>query len=387
MEYFTVPNGKQELTNIHSLIKGLFLIPVNATKVLYLHSPFCARRCRFCAYSAVVPFNQDEVEYFYHQVLPGQIEFYAEALKTVPFDQVFFGGGTPNLVSGKILDELLTTIPGFQRIPQKMIEVNPGILTDDHIQALAKWNFTMVSMGVQTLDEKVLEKNNRSSVAVEKLQALCSKLHSAGMMTSIDLLALINHGDVSDLGQVRDDLDKIMSLVKPVEIVLHTNYREELPPALLHSMINIIKEMIVQHPEYCCVNSLLAAEDAEIYHREYPAFRLMRENPSYTFYMQPLVPRPGTYGHNMLALGQYRGISLITDFLENSFYLSQKRFKVRTLDSDPGYFEKKRLDFVRYQKNRQQLGLKYPEIADEPIVNLNDYYEYKKICQKLSAFI
>lgn len=387
MTYFTSHDGKQELNHIHSILKDLFLIPVNYINVLYLHAPFCFKRCSFCAYSAVVPVDPEEIKYFYECVLPGQIEFYSDALKAVPFQQVFFGGGTPNLISGIMLDELFAGIPGFEQIPQKMIEVSPGTLTEEHIKVLSKWKFTLVSMGVQTLDEAVLKKNNRSFVGIERLHTLCSHLNDADILTSIDLLALINHGDISDLDQVRDDLDQAMSYIYPVEIVLHINYRQELPVSLLQAIIDLIREMTVKYPAYRCVNSLLAEEDAQEYHSKYPAFRLMRENPSYTFYMQPLVPRPGTYGHNMLALGQYKGISLISDYLDHSFYLSQKRYKVRTSDSDPRYFDKKKQDFLQYQKIRRQLGLQYPEIAEEPFVNESDYKEYKKIIQKLADYL
>lgn len=387
MANFALHNGKQELNSIHSIINDLFLIPVNSINVLYFHSPFCFKRCSFCAYSAVVPVSQDEIRNFYERVLPGQIDFYSEALRNVFFQQVFFGGGTPNLISGMLLNEMFGRIPGFKQIPQKMMEVNPGTLTDEHIKVLSRWNFTLVSMGVQTLNEEVLEKNNRSFTGIDKLQNICSKLCDAGIQTSIDLLALINRGDITDLDQVRDDMDKVMSVVCPVEIVLHINYRQELSEPLLRAIIDLIKEMIGKYPEYRCVNSLLSEEDAYEYHRQYPAFRLMRKNPSYTFYMQPLVPRPGTYGHNMLALGQYKGISLISDYLDNSFYLSQIRYKVRTSDSDPQYFEKKKQDFLQYQKIRQQLSLDYPEISEEPFNNSSDYKEYKKIIKKLSDYV
>ncbi len=376
----------QELSNIHSIIRDLFLIPVNRINVLYLHAPFCARRCRFCAYSAVVPSGQDEIRYFYEQELPAQIGFYSEVLKTVPFQQAFFGGGTPNLISGVMLDEMLARIPGFAEIPQKMIEVNPGTLTDEHVEVLRRWGFTLVSMGVQTLDEGVLQKNNRNLVGLEKLRRLCGNFHDAGIMTSIDLLALIGNGDASDLAVVRDDMHKVMSEVCPVEIVLHINYREELPVQLLQAIINLIREMTTRRPEYRCVNSILSEGDAQEYHDKYPAFRLMRDKFLHTFYMQPLAPRPGAYGHNMLALGKYKGISLISDYLDNSFYLSQKRYKVRTLVSDPDYFEKKRLDYLQYQKTRRQLGLYCPEIAENPFYDENDYVEYKKLVQQLTDY-
>ena len=379
-------NLAQEFSNIHSIIRDLFLIPADSINVLYLHAPFCAKRCSFCAYSAVVPSGQDEIRNFYEQELPAQIGFYSEVLKTVPFQQAFFGGGTPNLISSMMLDEMFARIPEFSKIPQKMIEVNPATLTDEHVDVLRRWGFTLVSMGVQTLDEDVLQKNNRNFVSLEKLCMLCGNFHDAGILTSIDLLALIGDGDASDLATVQDDMEKVMSEVYPVEIVLHINYREELPVSLLQAIINLIGEMTTRHPEYKCVNSILSEGDAQEYHDKYPAFRLMRDKLSYTFYMQPLVPRPGTYGHNMLALGKYKGISLISDYLDNSFYLSQKHYKVRTLASDPDYFEKKRLDFLQYQEIRRQLGLYCPETAETPFYDENDYVEYKKLVQQLTDY-
>ncbi|MFA6807566.1 MAG: radical SAM protein [Eubacteriales bacterium] len=387
MAYTVLHEVEQNLKDIHSLINDLFLIPVSYTNVLYIHAPFCFKRCSFCAYSSLVPSNGDEIRNFYENILPGQVEFYSGVLKTAKFQQVFFGGGTPNLISGVLLDQMFSMLSGFKRIPQKMFEVNPWFLTDEHIEVLKKWDFTLISMGVQTLNRDVLKKNNRDYVGVEKLRAICSSLHGAGIMTSMDLLALINRGDISDLEQVRDDLDKIMSDVCPTEIVLHINYRQELPVSLLSEIIKLIREMIGRYPEYQCVNSLLTEAEAAKYYRKYPAFRLMRKNQSYTFYMQPLIPRPGTDGHNMLAIGHYKGINLITDYLDNSFYLSQKHYKVRTCDSNPQYFEKKKNDYLEYQKIRRQLGLYYAEIPDSPFYNSNDYETYKKIIGKLAKYI
>ena len=348
----------ERIGRIHSLINELFIIPNRYKNVLYVHSPFCKNRCAYCAYSSVVPVNEFEIMYFFRDVLFPQLKKYERALKATFFDQVFFGGGTPTLATAEQLETVFERIPALTQAAHRFIEASPDTLNQNHISLFGKWRFDLVSIGVQSLWPRVLKKNRRAVTDSVHLSGLCQELAEKGIPASIDLLALIDQGDDSDLKQVGKDLRELAQKVAPAEIVLHCNYHIKCPPDLLLKIIRLLRRFIKDYPEYHCINALLEDSEAQTYAGLHPAFRLRRSSLDVCHYMQALVPRPGTWGHNMLALGHYRDIRLITDYWDTSFYLSRRRANIRSKKTDPEYFRLKKRDARRDEKIRRQIGLK-----------------------------
>ena len=81
---------------------------------LYVHIPFCERRCDFCYYLSYEGISTSEVD-TYLDALPRELARYCNkpAIEGRPFDYVYFGGGTPSLLSLRRLDTLLTAQPAF----------------------------------------------------------------------------------------------------------------------------------------------------------------------------------------------------------------------------------------------------------------------------------
>lgn len=77
------------------------------------------------------------------------------------FDEVYFGGGTPTILSPKQLNQIFDMIPDFGKIPNKCIEASPNTLTLEHIELLARKKFSFLSLGIQSLDEKLLKRYGR----------------------------------------------------------------------------------------------------------------------------------------------------------------------------------------------------------------------------------
>ena len=120
---------------------------------LYVHIPFCARKCRYCDFASQ-PLAAD----------PALPERYLAALAREaacrraeidgPLHSIFIGGGTPTLLSGAQLRQLWTeVIAPFPRLPDAEItlEANPGTLSDEVLAAIAELPFTRVSLGVQSV--------------------------------------------------------------------------------------------------------------------------------------------------------------------------------------------------------------------------------------------
>ncbi len=123
---------------------------------LYFHIPFCAKKCDYCAFYSLA--NQgDEIKKEYFDALMRQIDFF-ETDKTV--STVYFGGGTPPLLG---IGRICTII---RRIKEKFdlaqeceitVEINPGMVCRDDLQALFDAGVNRLSIGIQSADDKILK--------------------------------------------------------------------------------------------------------------------------------------------------------------------------------------------------------------------------------------
>ena len=317
----------------------LFLIENNWENVFYVHTPFCLQKCYYCIYSSKVPSSKEEMKGFYDHVIPRQIEQYKNILENVTFDQIYFGGGTPTIADPGILEKIYKRIPGFIDIPLKTTEASPYTITDEHIDLFHEYGFAYVSFGVQTLSKRILEKQNRFVVSKEKLIHICRRFDEYNMISNIDLIFYLDTGDLDDLEQTRQDLEEMMSTIRPVSMTLHSNYRSQKRLEKRTAMIRLINQMIHKYPVYRCVNSLLEMSDAEYDMMNSAEYRLMRHQENFNFYMLPKIPQSHAYGHNILSIGEYGSIKprynyyYIFDFMDK--YILKKFYnKSKTLNLD-----------------------------------------------------
>jgi hypothetical protein len=110
---------------------------------LYLHIPFCRKRCHFCYFRVYVNKSAREVEQ-YLDVLAREWELYqqAPAIAGRPLDFVYFGGGTPSFLSTSQLQGLvsrLTAITPWTSAEEITFECEPGTLSEAKLDAIRRW--------------------------------------------------------------------------------------------------------------------------------------------------------------------------------------------------------------------------------------------------------
>lgn len=142
---------------------------------IYIHWPFCVARCSYCDFVALE--QHEPFQHEYHKALCREIEMFyggahAECRATrgvskhqvAPIQTIYLGGGTPSRYPEKMLEELFSSL--FSHIslsdtPEITIEANPADITRER---LAFWKYVGInrlSLGVQCLDDSVLQKLNR----------------------------------------------------------------------------------------------------------------------------------------------------------------------------------------------------------------------------------
>jgi oxygen-independent coproporphyrinogen-3 oxidase len=142
---------------------------------LYLHIPFCRKRCKFCYFKVFTEKNAGEIE-SYVSALAREIELVSR-LKVMgdrPFRFVYFGGGTPSFLSVKQLTSLVDRLRAninWDKAEEVTFECEPGTLQENKIHALRELGVTRLSLGVENFSDAVLEENGRAHLSKEVYRA------------------------------------------------------------------------------------------------------------------------------------------------------------------------------------------------------------------------
>ena len=133
---------------------------------VYLHIPFCRKRCHFCYFRVYTDKNAQEVA-DYLDVLAREWEIFARlpAIQGRPLNFVYFGGGTPSFLSTRQLDGLvkrLNAISSWRDAEEVTFECEPGTLTEAKLAAIRRMGVTRLSLGVENFSDRILELNGRA---------------------------------------------------------------------------------------------------------------------------------------------------------------------------------------------------------------------------------
>lgn len=125
---------------------------------LYVHVPFCARKCEYCAFYSEAA--NGEVVNRYVAALVRELEFIADDCRP---GTIFFGGGTPSLLNLRQWETLLSAMAGHGLLgaAEWTVECNPATVSSDKARLLREFGVNRISMGVQSLDEQLLDRLGR----------------------------------------------------------------------------------------------------------------------------------------------------------------------------------------------------------------------------------
>lgn len=142
---------------------------------LYLHIPFCRKRCKFCYFRVYTDKNAHDVEY-YVSALSKEIELVSQlpVMGGRPFRFVYFGGGTPSFLSAKQLTALVDRLKkhvNWDHAEEVTFECEPGTLSEPKVHTLKELGVTRLSLGVENFSDAVLEENGRAHLSGEVYKA------------------------------------------------------------------------------------------------------------------------------------------------------------------------------------------------------------------------
>ena len=145
--------------------------PADVPLGLYLHIPFCRKRCKFCYFRVYTDKNAEGVER-YVAALAREIELVSRlpVMGGRPFRFVYFGGGTPSFLSAKQLTSLVDRLRAninWDHAEEVTFECEPGTLSQGKLATLKELGVTRLSLGIENFSDAVLEENGRAHLSGE----------------------------------------------------------------------------------------------------------------------------------------------------------------------------------------------------------------------------
>lgn len=158
---------------------------------LYIHIPYCKQKCAYCRYFSLAMRNNDEL-ISYVAALKKELFLYQEILAGIPIYSVYFGGGTPSLLSVEQLGEFFSFLRknlNLTKCRQIIFEGNPDFLTYKKIKVLKYYGVNRLTIGVQSLDHKVIMRANRYQKSASFLKCFRAARRAKIENINIDLMA------------------------------------------------------------------------------------------------------------------------------------------------------------------------------------------------------
>jgi oxygen-independent coproporphyrinogen-3 oxidase len=193
----------------------------------YLHIPFCRRRCYYCDFAISIVGDQPPLarlqatdEYREYGTIAQYVDFLCQEIQTTPsggqpLKTVFFGGGTPSLLTVKQLEQILTLLDrrfGIAADAEISMEMDPGTFDRDKLQGYVAAGINRVSLGVQAFQAELLAACGRTHTPEDIAWAI-DLIHQTNLQNfSLDLISGLPH---QTLENWQESLEAAITLAPP----------------------------------------------------------------------------------------------------------------------------------------------------------------------------
>lgn len=194
---------------------------------LYLHIPFCERKCAYCDFLSAPADLPVRISYI--KKLQEEIAYYGAQYGEYQVSSIFFGGGTPTILEGYQLAAILETVKEHFNITtdaEITVECNPGTLTAGKAEKLMQAGFNRLSMGLQSADDRELHLLGRIHNFAQFLESYDLARKAGFQNINVDLMSALPG---QTLKSWQDTLQKVTAL-RPEHISAYSLIIEEGTP-------------------------------------------------------------------------------------------------------------------------------------------------------------
>ena len=159
---------------------------------LYLHIPFCIKKCDYCDFLSGPSIRAGQEAYIY--ALLREMETVSKNLKKRPVDTVFIGGGTPSVPECDVMEKLLQGLRDyflFSADAEVTIEANPGTLTPEKLSIYRKYGINRISIGLQSPNNKELAMLGRIHNYAQFLESFQMAREAGFSNINVDLMSAL----------------------------------------------------------------------------------------------------------------------------------------------------------------------------------------------------
>ncbi|MEE8815678.1 MAG: radical SAM family heme chaperone HemW [Lachnospiraceae bacterium] len=182
---------------------------------LYVHYPFCVRKCRYCDFLSG-PSNEERrsayLEALCREITLAGRKYRNEDGTLCRVQSVYFGGGTPSLMTEKEMEHLLFTLSlNFLLLPDAEIttECNPGTVTKEKLTAFRDMGINRISIGVQSFKDSELSLLGRIHTGEDAISCVMAAKEAGFDSVSLDLMSALPGQTMKDL---MENLETAVSL-------------------------------------------------------------------------------------------------------------------------------------------------------------------------------
>lgn len=320
---------------------------------LYIHIPFCSKRCLYCDF-----FSNTEMVYKepYLQALMREMELRRDYLHGEPITTLYFGGGTPSQLQAGDLARIFEAINrsfDISSCEEITLEANPDDMTPDFIRSLRSLPFNRISLGIQSFDEEDLQFLNRRHDSQQAIRAVQQCRDNGFTNISIDLIYGLPG---QTLRKWAANLEQTLELDIPHISAYHLTYEEGTPLYTLYknNKIRPVDEELSLRFFSTLIDSLTDAgyEHYEISNFARPGF-ISRHNSAYWKGIHYLGLGPSAHSYN--GINREWGVASLPDYLEG-IKKGSPHTTIENMDTPTLYN-----DYV-LTRLRTQWGISYSEI-------------------------
>lgn len=234
---------------------------------LYIHVPFCAQKCEYCAFYSEA--SSGELINRYTAALVRELEIVAADLKP---RTIFFGGGTPSLLNLRQWETILRAMEKLNLLGAEefTIESNPATVSADKCKLLRDFGVNRISMGVQSLDEKLLDRLGRIHSRGQVFKSYDILRHAGFDNLNLDLMFAI---PTQTMDIWRDTLNEAMAMQSEHLSSYEVIYEDDTP--LFHQLQ--AGEFSVDEELACAMYEELISRSAAAGFRQYEIANFARD--------------------------------------------------------------------------------------------------------------
>jgi oxygen-independent coproporphyrinogen-3 oxidase len=240
---------------LHYLRPGTLQLTALPPLALYIHLPWCLKKCPYCDFNSHAVPAAGLPEQAYIAALLADLEAALPLVWGRTVHSIFLGGGTPSLFSPAAIDQLLGAIRARVRLEadcEITLEANPGTFEKDRFRAFRAAGVTRLSIGVQSFSDDALKALGRVHDRAQAIAAVEEAAHAFDTFNLDIMYALPGQ----DLAALKEDMALALTLAPPHISIYHLSiepntYFAKFPPQLpeddtAYEMLDLITEMTGQ---------------------------------------------------------------------------------------------------------------------------------------------